>query len=377
MTTFSRVSAIIPAAGMSTRMKQFKPLLPLGHSTLLEAAIQLFKINGILDIRVVTGHRSQDLEPLILAGGAVHVHNPDFCQGMLSSIRSGIRTLSSETDAFFVLPADIPAIRPWTVKTILNRWPGNNESIVYPFYDGLRGHPPLIGTCFSKTILEWNKDGGLRGCLLEFDSQAIDVQVCDNGIHMDADTQEDYACVRQQFTRREIPSAHECRRLMTDIFNVPRAVVDHGEMVGQVALTIYTALKHGVPDLDADLILASALLHDIARQIPDHAAKGARRLRDYGFFPVADCVETHMDINPGPDDAVNENEILFLADKVVQGIQTLLDYQERFEDRILQFKGKPDAVSAIRRRLESALIIQKKIETLSGRPLKAILGFEG
>ena len=52
-----KVSAVILAAGFSSRLKDFKPLLLLGEMTLLERAIRLFHQNGIRDTQVVVGHR--------------------------------------------------------------------------------------------------------------------------------------------------------------------------------------------------------------------------------------------------------------------------------------------------------------------------------
>jgi len=60
-----RIAAIILAAGFSSRMGEFKPLLPLGEMTIIERAVRLFEQAGTEDIRVVVGYRANDLIPLL------------------------------------------------------------------------------------------------------------------------------------------------------------------------------------------------------------------------------------------------------------------------------------------------------------------------
>ena len=52
------ISAIILAAGFSSRMGELKGLLSLGGRTLLEHCVALFRDCGIEDVVVVTGHRA-------------------------------------------------------------------------------------------------------------------------------------------------------------------------------------------------------------------------------------------------------------------------------------------------------------------------------
>lgn len=71
------VTAVVLAAGYSSRMGEFKPLLPLGEVTVLERVVTLFHDAGISDVRVVTGHREADLKPRLERLGARAVANPD------------------------------------------------------------------------------------------------------------------------------------------------------------------------------------------------------------------------------------------------------------------------------------------------------------
>ncbi len=96
------ITAFILAAGYSSRMEKFKPLLPVGPVTVLERSVQLFSNAGIDDIRVVIGHRAEDLKPLLLRLHIRWIFNERFQEGMLSSVQAGVRTLESSKRAFFL-----------------------------------------------------------------------------------------------------------------------------------------------------------------------------------------------------------------------------------------------------------------------------------
>ena len=78
--------AFVLAAGFSSRMGAFKPLLPLGKEAVLERTIRLFREAEIKDIRVVVGYRASELEPILVRCGVRTIENPFYRQGMFSSI---------------------------------------------------------------------------------------------------------------------------------------------------------------------------------------------------------------------------------------------------------------------------------------------------
>jgi len=113
------IGALILSAGRSTRQRGFKPLLPIGHRTVLEHCLHLFSRleTGPCQTVVVLGHRAEDLRPVVSGLGAIPVHNPDFDLGMFSSVQVGSAALSPSVQAFFVLPVDIPLVRPLTISS--------------------------------------------------------------------------------------------------------------------------------------------------------------------------------------------------------------------------------------------------------------------
>lgn len=186
------VSAIILAGGYSMRMKQFKPLLPLGDSTVIENTINVFRNSGVRDITVVIGYRAKDLIVLLDSMGVKWVYNQNYSEGMYSSVVAGVCSLPAYTDGFFLLPADMPLVKKDTIEELLRVYNSTKQDIIYPIYKGHRGHPPLISSNLFSAIKNWKGGGGLRALLSKYQQDATQVEVIDEGILTDMDTPEDY-----------------------------------------------------------------------------------------------------------------------------------------------------------------------------------------
>jgi CTP:molybdopterin cytidylyltransferase MocA len=187
----ARYAAIILAGGLSTRMKQFKPLLPLGKSTVINHVIDTFLNSGV-DVFPVAGYRHDDIVEVIKNKAVAVVYNPDYEQGMFSSIQAGVRGLPPDYQAFFILPADIPLVRQSTIRLLMKEAAENPGRIIYPVYGGKRGHPPLIPSELAGDFLAWNKNGVLKAVLRAKESLALEVPLDDSSILFDIDTPEDY-----------------------------------------------------------------------------------------------------------------------------------------------------------------------------------------
>ncbi|MGB3211450.1 MAG: nucleotidyltransferase family protein [Desulforhopalus sp.] len=192
-----RVAAIVPAAGLSSRMHAFKPLVTIAGKTIIEHVMELFKTTGIDDIVVVVGHRSEELIPVVEAASCRYVINVNYRDGMFSSIQEGVRELSDTCDAFFLLPVDIPLVRPNSIRQLLDAFARDGSSLLcYPQFQSRRGHPPLIDSSLANRILAYDGQDGLRGLLARYENQAIVVPVEDPFILLDADTREDLLYLR-------------------------------------------------------------------------------------------------------------------------------------------------------------------------------------
>jgi molybdenum cofactor cytidylyltransferase len=186
------IAGIVLAAGFSSRMGAFKPLLPLGSLTVIERAIISLRNGGVGDIVIVTGHRAKDLRPYLEQIGVCEVYNPRFELGMFASVLAGVAALLPRAIAAFVLPADIPLVKPSTILQMTAEYKDVRPAVVFPTFRGKRGHPPLVSrACFDKTMAP-EHEGGLAAVLAQ-QANIINVPVLDEGILWDIDTTEDYA----------------------------------------------------------------------------------------------------------------------------------------------------------------------------------------
>ncbi len=197
-----RVAAVIPAAGLSSRMQAFKPLLTIGGKTIVERVMELFRGAGVTDIITVLGHRSEELIPVVEAVSCRYVVNRNYRDGMFSSIQRGVEELQGTCDAFFLLPVDIPLVHPNTIRYLLDSFSKNTTALVcYPQFQSRRGHPPLIDSSLADQILAYDGQGGMRGFLRRYEDQAIVVSVVDPFIRMDLDTREDLFLLEKEYFR--------------------------------------------------------------------------------------------------------------------------------------------------------------------------------
>lgn len=362
------LAALVLAAGYSSRMGDFKPLLPLGESTVLEAAVGSFLRAGIEDIRVVLGHRADEVAHIAGRHGIKVLFNENYAEGMFSSVKAGVNSLGPEVEAFFLLPADNPLVKLRTLEEIARVYRETGAGIVYPCFEGERGHPPLISAKFTGSILTWSRPGGLQALLREYEPEAVDVEAPDQGVLLDMDTPEDYRVLLDYFYRGDIPTVRECSVILKK-YDVPARVEDHCRAVANLAERLTGLLNAAGCNLNIELVAASALLHDLARSRPDHAAAGANILRELGFPRVADMVASHMDITPSGEIVPSEAEILYLADKLVQG-NVPVTLEERFSKTMGRLAGNPGALAAAEKRLRDAEHIKARVESLLGMPLE-------
>jgi CTP:molybdopterin cytidylyltransferase MocA len=185
-------------------MGSLKPLLPLGGKPAVTWAAETLLAAGVNDIVVVVGHSGKEVASAVEHLPIQIAFNEDFTSGMFSSVLRGLEAISPESDAFFVMPADIPLVAPNTIRNLADTLFSSpmELDVVYPRYSGRRGHPPLISARLTDQVRSWTGDGGLRGFLERRQPRALDVDVDDPGILMDMDTPEDYVRLVEYFDGR-------------------------------------------------------------------------------------------------------------------------------------------------------------------------------
>lgn len=185
----SKTAGIILAAGLSSRMGAFKPLLELDGVSMVRRVVRLMGEAGAEPVIVVTGHRREELEQHLAGSGMIFVHNPDFAATQqLDSLKLALSQVRPDCGRVLVSPADIPLVQRETVKRLL----AVEGDFVRPRFGRRAGHPVMMSAKLIPYVLKYTGADGLRGAVRAGGFQVLDVPVDDPAILMDNDTPEDF-----------------------------------------------------------------------------------------------------------------------------------------------------------------------------------------
>ena len=361
-------TALVLAAGASSRMGTCKLLQPIGGEPALRVAVGRLREAGVTEITVVTGYHGDRIAPEAHSLGCRTVANPAPERGMLSSVQCGIAAQEPHVEGVFLLPGDTPLVKARTYQVLANRFREGVDLLV-PSFGGRPGHPPVIGRRHFGGILGWQGPMGLKGY---FDSLPVPperVPVADQATLMDMDTPGDYGALLDYWREEDCPNEAECLELL-GLAGTPAAVREHGKAVARVARKLALALPAG-NGVRPGRLQAAALLHDVKKGFDPHPHVGADWLALQGYPELAPLVRSHHDLPSGEEDW--EARLLYLADKLTQGTR-VVSLASRMEAMRERFAGDRVALAAAESRLAIARAILDEVEKLAQKKLDEILG---
>jgi molybdenum cofactor cytidylyltransferase len=187
------VSAILLAAGESTRMGRQKALIPWEGTSLLE--YQLAQLRGVEDIReivVVTGHEPDRVTEIARASEHTRAaHNAEYQTGKASSVRVGVREASKVCDAFLLLAVDQP--RPASLLcSIIDAHIKHRALITVPTHGGHRGHPVVFSADIREELAVVRDEKlGVRDVLQQHSQDVFEIDVADAVVLLDLNSPSD------------------------------------------------------------------------------------------------------------------------------------------------------------------------------------------
>ncbi|OLC29849.1 MAG: hypothetical protein AUH31_05960 [Armatimonadetes bacterium 13_1_40CM_64_14] len=184
------VAAIILAAGASTRMGKPKLLLTHQGVPLVRRAVETAVGGGCTDVVVVLGANHEQYRPQLQGTPARLLHNPEFSQGMSSSIRVGIEALADDARAAIIMLADQPFIDRGVIKRLISTYVTSKAKIVACAYDGVHGAPVLFDRALFLELLLLEGDQGARHVLTIYPRNVTTIEISPNAA-TDIDTPED------------------------------------------------------------------------------------------------------------------------------------------------------------------------------------------
>lgn len=188
------ISAIVIAAGESKRMGRTKQLLPWKGKILLQHVLDSLLISDVNRVILVLGCDAERILEQINTRNIKVVINPDYPQGMITSIQHGLAALAEEVEAFFIVLGDQPGISPQIYNRLIQefRRAYPSKKILLPTYQGRKGHPALFSVDYREEGSRIKGDVGFRQIVLNHPQDVMEIEMGTDSVLHDIDTPEDY-----------------------------------------------------------------------------------------------------------------------------------------------------------------------------------------
>jgi molybdenum cofactor cytidylyltransferase len=191
------ISAVVLAAGLSTRMRRPKLVLPWGSTTVIGQVVTTLAQAQVDDIVVVTGAARTEVEAALEQGRwdtVRTVFNPRYSvDNMLVSLQAGIAALGKQVDAILVALGDQPQIEVGVVGLLVDTYRTEGYPLIVPSFHMRRGHPWVVARTLWPDLLSAPDSSTMRDFLHAHTGQITYIAVSSSSILGDLDTPEDYA----------------------------------------------------------------------------------------------------------------------------------------------------------------------------------------
>ena len=182
-----RIAALVLAAGQSRRMGPANKLLAeVDGAAMLGRALEAARASQAASLLVVTGHERERIEAAV---DAPTVHNPDYGEGLSTSLRAGIAALPEDIDGAVVLLGDMPFVSAAHIDRLIAAFnPLEGRSICVPTFNGKRGNPVLWGRELFAEMGGISGDVGAKHLIGAYGDLLVEVPMPDAGVLRDVDT---------------------------------------------------------------------------------------------------------------------------------------------------------------------------------------------
>ncbi|TQV82137.1 NTP transferase domain-containing protein [Denitrobaculum tricleocarpae] len=187
-----RIAALVLAAGQSRRMGVANKLLAeIDGKAMLTRVLETVVESQCVSALLVTGHEADAIGALADRHGVPHLQNPDYEQGLSTSLRTGLAGLGEDIDGVIVCLGDMPRLKPETLNSLIAAFnPVEGRAICVPTHEGKRGNPVLWGRRFFSAMKDLAGDVGAKHLIGEYAELVCEVPMDGAEIFLDIDTPE-------------------------------------------------------------------------------------------------------------------------------------------------------------------------------------------
>ena len=198
-----RIAALVLAAGRSTRMGAINKLIAeIGGKPLVRIAAEQALASKAAPVIVVTGHEKDKVETALAGLPVRFAHNPDYAEGLGSSLKAGIAAVPKEADGAIVCLGDMPQVDAPLIDKLLAAFdPEKGALVVVPSIEGRRGNPVVWARRFFPDLMAVQGDVGARHLIGSYAEAVAEVPVAGQGALTDVDTPESLSAVKAEIER--------------------------------------------------------------------------------------------------------------------------------------------------------------------------------
>ncbi|MBO0741123.1 MAG: nucleotidyltransferase family protein [Hyphomicrobiaceae bacterium] len=189
MAEIGTIAAIVLAAGRSTRMGTNKLIADIGGKPMVRRVAEAALESAAAPVLVVTGHQEADVRIALTGLDVILVHNPNYAQGLSTSLKAGIAAMPTSVAGALVLLGDMPQIAPRHLDQLIAAH-RDRAVIIVPVHAGKRGNPVLWPRAFFPAMLTLEGDAGAKRLLAANAACVQEVDLGTEAIFLDVDTAE-------------------------------------------------------------------------------------------------------------------------------------------------------------------------------------------
>lgn len=196
MQKLADITAVILAAGESSRIGSPKPFLTIGDKTFVEVIVERLQTAEVRNIVVVFNHAHRNhLEKLSLPDcSCLHNTRPDL--GQLYSFQLALRAVPQTAQAVLLCLVDHPCVQIETYRLLAEQSAESPEKILIPTFCGRKGHPVVFPRLLFQELLHTPLGLGAHAVIKEHSEMVLLLPVRDEGVVLDIDTQQDYLRIK-------------------------------------------------------------------------------------------------------------------------------------------------------------------------------------
>jgi len=197
------IAALVLGAGRSSRMGGPNKLLAeIAGRPLVRIVVEQALASRARPVIVVTGHQRERVEAALAGLPVKFVHNPNFADGLGTSLRAGIAALAAEVDGVIVCLGDMPQVDATLIDKLIGALdPDKGALVVVPTIDGKRGNPVVWSRRFFSDLMTVEGDIGARYLIGRYPEAVVEVPLSGTAALTDVDTPEALAAVKKELEK--------------------------------------------------------------------------------------------------------------------------------------------------------------------------------